>query len=79
MTSAETGRFLIVCALASDLYCPTYISGAGLTKDSNLAKAVAHYRINGDKVLREIREGFAKKSPKPKNHSKPPLSATPKR
>src|SRR5437867_2350887 len=28
MTTAEIGRFLVVCALAPDLYCPTYLSGA---------------------------------------------------
>jgi hypothetical protein len=79
MTTAEIGKFLMVCALASDLCCPTYPFGTTLAKDSKLAKESAHYRINTDKILREIRESFAKKSPKQKNHSQPQVSATPKR
>ncbi|MGA3328209.1 MAG: hypothetical protein ABSF45_27480 [Terriglobia bacterium] len=79
MTTAETGRFLMVCALASDLYCPAYLSGATLPKDSKLAKEAAHYRINADKVFREIRDSFAKKSSKQNNHSKPQMSGTVKR
>jgi hypothetical protein len=79
MTSAETGRFLVVCALALDLYCPTYVSGAAFATDLNLAKAATHYRIKADKVLREIRESTAKKSSKQNNHSKPPISGTLKR
>jgi hypothetical protein len=79
MTTAEIGRFLVVSALASDLYFPSYLSSATLPKDSTLAKEAAHYKINPEKALREIRESSAKKSLKPKNHSKPPLSATPKR
>ena len=79
MTTAEIGRFLVVCALASDLYCPTYFSGAALTKDSRLAKEAAHYKVNADRVLRETRESSAKKSPKQNNRSKPQTSATPKR
>jgi len=38
LTAAELGRFLVVCALASDLYCPSYVSGAALPKDSRLAR-----------------------------------------
>jgi ParB family chromosome partitioning protein len=79
MTTAEIGRFLVVCALSSDLYCPTYVSGAALTKDSKLAKEAARYRVNPDKVLREIRESSAKKSPEQNDHSKPHMSATLKR
>lgn len=79
MTTAETGRFLMVCALASDLYCPTYLSGATLTKDSKLAKEAAHYKINGNKVLRETRESLAKKSWEQNSHSKLQMSGTPKR
>jgi ParB family chromosome partitioning protein len=71
MTTADLGRFLVVCALASDLYYQTYPYGAALAKDSKLAKEAAHYRVNADKVLREIRESFAKKSSKQNNHSKP--------
>ena len=76
MTTAEIGRFLVVCALASDLFCPTYLSGATLTKDSRLAKEAARYKVKADKILREIRESSAKKSSKQNNHSNPQTSAT---
>jgi len=79
MTTAEIGRFLMVCALAPDLYCPTYLSGATFPKDSKLAREAAHYKINANRILREATEKLAKKSPKQKSHSKPQLSATPKR
>jgi len=79
MTMAEIGRFLVVCALASDLYFPSYLFSSTFPKDSTLAKEAAHYKINADKVLRQIRQSSAKQSPKPKNHSKPPTSATLKR
>ena len=79
MTTAEIGRFLIVSALASDLYFPSYLSSATLSKDSTLAKEATHYKVSTGRVLQEVRERLAKTSPKQKNHSKPQLSATPKR
>ena len=79
MTTAEVGRFLVVCALASNLYCPSYLSGAALGKDSGLAKEAGHYKVNAKRVLREVTEKLARKSPKQKSHSKPQLSATLKR
>ena len=79
MTTAEIGRFVMVCALASDLYFPSYLSSATLPKDSTLAKESAHYKVNTGRILHEVREGLAKKSPKEKNHSKPQSTATPKR
>jgi hypothetical protein len=56
MTTAEIGKFLIVCALASDLYCPTYVGGGMLTKDSNLAREAVHYKVNAERILRELKE-----------------------
>jgi ParB family chromosome partitioning protein len=56
MTTAEIGKFLIVCALASDLYCPTYVAGGALAKDSNLAREAAHYKVNSERILRELKE-----------------------
>ena len=62
MTSADIGRFLVICALASDLYCPTYMSSATFAKDSNLATAARHYKVNGERILRELKERLARKS-----------------
>ncbi len=76
MTTAQIGKFLMVCALASDLYWPTYVSGATLSKDSKLAKEAAHYKVNRDRILREVREKPAKKSSEQKNQSQ--LQASPR-
>src|SRR5207253_4342671 len=70
MTTTELGRFLMVCALASDLYCPAYLSRATLAKDSNLLKEAAHYKVNAARVLGEVREKRLAKSSKPKPESK---------
>jgi ParB family transcriptional regulator, chromosome partitioning protein len=64
MTTAEIGKFLIVCALASDLYCPTYVGGGMLTKDSNLAREAAHYKVNAERILRDLKEKPASKTGK---------------
>ncbi|HLB88314.1 MAG TPA: hypothetical protein VJK29_11740 [Terriglobales bacterium] len=38
MTTADLHRFLVVCALVSDLYCPGYNPRQTLAKNSNLAR-----------------------------------------
>ena len=77
MTTAEIGKFLIVCALASDLYCPTYVGGGMLAKDSTLAREAVHYKVNAERILRELKDKAASKatnnpytSAKPKLHPK---------
>ena len=77
MTTAEIGKFLVVCALASDLYCPSYVGGGNLAKDSSLAKEAAHYKVNAERILGELKEKPASKTgnnppttPKPKPHAK---------
>jgi hypothetical protein len=76
MAAAETGRFLMVCALASDHFCPTYLSGATLAKDSNLLKEAAHYKVNAVRILCEMKEKHLGKSSKPRTASK--LCTSPK-
>jgi ParB family chromosome partitioning protein len=61
MTRAELGKFLMVCALASDLYFAPYISSGG-----KLAKEAEHYKVNAEKILREVKEKFAGKKSKAK-------------
>jgi hypothetical protein len=60
MTTAELGKFLMVCALASDLYFASYLSSGG-----KLEKQAEHYRVNAERVLREVKEKVAGKSTKP--------------
>ena len=70
MTTPQIGKFLVVCSLASDLYCPTYNAGTPLPKDSSLAREAAHHKINPDRILRQVREGLTKKPPQKKTQSK---------
>lgn len=75
MRAADIGKFLVVCALVSDLYCPAYISSATIAKDSNLAMAARHYKVNGEKILRELKESLGKTSGTPKAKPKAQPSA----
>ncbi|TAM80986.1 MAG: ParB/RepB/Spo0J family partition protein [Acidobacteria bacterium] len=79
MAAAEIGKFLMVCALAGELYFPTYCSGITLAKDSALAREVVHYKINTKGIVREVTEKLAKKTPKQESQSKRPLSRRLKR
>ncbi len=62
MNTADLHRFLIVCALASDLYCPGYNPKQSLAKDSNLALAAARYKIDITKVAATVRAELTKKN-----------------
>jgi hypothetical protein len=54
MTTAELSRFLVTCALVPDLYCPNYGSAEALSKETNLMKAAARYRVDASKVTRKV-------------------------
>ena len=55
MSGPELHRFLIVCALVPDLYCPGYNPRQPLSKDSNLASAAARYKVNTAKITAAVR------------------------
>jgi ParB family chromosome partitioning protein len=55
MKTADLHRFLVVCALVSDLYCPGYNPRQSLAKDSNLARTSARYRVDTSKIAAEVR------------------------
>ena len=65
MNTTDLHRFLIVCALASDLYCPGYNPKQSLVKDSNLALAAARYKIDMTKVAATVRAELTKKNEAP--------------
>ena len=79
MTTAEIGKFLMACALAGDLYFPTYCSGTASAKDSALVREAVHYKIRTKGILREVAEKLAKKTPKQESQSKQPPSRKLKR
>jgi len=60
MSTQEVQHFLVVCALASDLYCPGYNPRQSLAKDSNLARTAARYKIDTAKLFTAVREELSK-------------------
>ena len=60
MTAADLHRFLVVCALVSDLYCPGYNPRQSLAKDSNLARTAIRYKIDVGKVAAAVRADLTK-------------------
>jgi ParB family chromosome partitioning protein len=83
MTAAELHRFLVVCALVSDLYCPGYNPRQPLTKDSNLACAAARYKLDTAKMVATVRGELSSNTNshqvKPNRGDKPVNTATPRR
>jgi len=56
MNPQDLQRFLVVCSLVSDLYCPSFDSNQKLPKDSNLAQTAARYKIDSSKLAATVRE-----------------------
>src|SRR5438046_2963366 len=62
MKPADLNRFLVVCALVSDLYCPGYNPRQSLAKDSNLTREAARCKIDTAKIRVAVRAGLTKKN-----------------
>ena len=62
MNPQDLQRFLVVCALVSDLYCPGFDSSQKLSKDSNLAMTAARYKVDSSKLAIAVREELTKKA-----------------
>jgi hypothetical protein len=60
MKTADLNRFLVGCALVSDLYCPGYNPRQPLEKNSNLARTALRYKVNGARVSAELRNELLK-------------------
>jgi len=75
MTAADLHRFLVVCALVSDLYCPGYNPTQRLDKHSSLARTAARYKIEVARVGATVRGELTKKvdtKVEPKNRKTSP-------
>ncbi len=75
MKTADLNRFLVVCALVSDLYCPGYNPRQSLAKDSNLARAALRYKIDSAKVAAAVRTELSKPEKKKKSKTDERLSS----
>ena len=60
MKTEDLNRFLVVCALASDLYCPGYNPRQSLEKNSNLARTAGRYKIGVPNISARVRAELAR-------------------
>jgi hypothetical protein len=61
MKTADVTRFLVVCALVSDLYCPGYNPRQSLEKNSNLARTASRYKLDSAKIAHAVRTELSRK------------------
>jgi hypothetical protein len=61
MTTADLSRFLVTCALVPDLYCPGYSSAETLSKEANLMRTAARYKVGASKVTAKVAAELSKK------------------
>jgi hypothetical protein len=61
MTTADLNRFLVTCALVPDLYCPGYSSAEALSREANLMKASARYKVDASKVTAMVTKNMSAK------------------
>lgn len=68
MNAQALQRFVIVCALVSDLYCPGFNPRESLAKDSNLARTALRYRIDTAKITAGVRTELSKNTNRKDSH-----------
>src|SRR5580704_3520808 len=71
MKTADLNRFLVVCALVSDLYCPGYNPRQSLEKNSNLARTAARYKLDSAKMATTVRAELSRPKSKQKDENTP--------
>ena len=64
--AADVNRFLVVCALVSDLYCPGFNPRQSVEKNSNLARTASRYKLDSAKIAHAVRAEL----PRPKSRAK---------
>lgn len=73
MKAADLNRFLVVCALVSDLCCAGYDPRQSLEKNSNLVRTSARYKVDNEKLVTAVRAELSKDQNKP---AKTPLASS---
>ncbi len=71
MKPADINRFLVVCALISDLYCTGYDPKQCLAKHSNLARTAARFKVNASQIVRTVRMELSKPKDKTTGGTQP--------
>jgi ParB family chromosome partitioning protein len=54
MTTADLNRFVVLCSLVPDLYCPGYSPSETLSKEANLMQAAIRYKVDASKVTATV-------------------------
>jgi ParB family chromosome partitioning protein len=54
MTTADLNRFVVLCSLVPDLYCPGYSPSETLSKEANLTRTATRYKIDTSKIAAEV-------------------------
>jgi ParB family chromosome partitioning protein len=61
MTIADLNRFMVTCALVSDLYYGGYGGDDVLSKDSNLAQGASRYKVDSGKITAAVKAELSAK------------------
>src|SRR5205823_11542632 len=61
MKAADLNRFVVVCALVSDLYCPGYNPRQSLEKNSNLVRTAVRCKVDSAKMATAVRAELSSK------------------
>ena len=69
MKAADLNRFLVVCALVSDLYCPGYNPRQSLEKNSNLGRTAVRYKVDAAKQAAAVRAELSRSKGKVKGRT----------
>ena len=69
--AVDLDRFLVVCALVSDLYCPGFNPRQSLEKDSNLARVASQSKVDSVKIGATVRAELSKTKNKATKQSQP--------
>ncbi len=62
MTAADVHRFLVICALVSNLYCADHNPRRSLARESNLARTAARYKVDTAKITKAVRTVLSNKT-----------------
>jgi len=54
MTGADLNRFLVTCSLIPDLYCPGYSPSEILSKEANLMRTAARYKVDAANITAAV-------------------------
>jgi hypothetical protein len=79
MTPADLNRFVVICALVSDLYYSGFGGSEALSKESNLAQAASRYNVSAAKIAADVKTELSTKRKGAKSKAHTPKTRTAKR